>query len=121
MVSYLKTGARLETGSNGPAVDVPSIVRGVIEDIRLNGDGAVRQSATKFDSWEPASFKLSEGDIEAAVVKVSEQTIKDIKQTQANVNAFAMAQRNLISDFAVELQPGVRLGQKNTPISSVGA
>ncbi|OAT04871.1 hypothetical protein BDBG_16359 [Blastomyces gilchristii SLH14081] len=30
------------------------------------------------------SFKLSEGDIEAAVVKVSEQTIKDIKEAQAN-------------------------------------
>ncbi|KLJ12133.1 histidinol dehydrogenase [Blastomyces silverae] len=121
MVRYLKTGAGLETAGNGPAMDVPSIVRGVIEDIRLNGDSAVRQYSTKFDSWEPASFKLSEVDIGAAIAKVSEQTIKDIKQAQANVRAFAVAQRNSISDFEVELQPGVHLGQRNIPISSVGA
>ncbi|KAL2368958.1 hypothetical protein RJZ57_006650 [Blastomyces gilchristii] len=70
MVRYLKTDAGLGVGSNGPAIDVPSIVR---------------------KDWEPMSFKLSEGDIEAAVVKVSEQTIKDIKEAQANVRASAVA------------------------------
>ncbi|PGH04233.1 histidinol dehydrogenase [Blastomyces parvus] len=122
MVRYLKTGAGLETtASNAAGIDVPSIVKGVIEDIRLNGDNAVRQYSAKFDSWEPAVFKLSEDDIKTAIAKVPEQTIKDIKQAQANVRAFAVAQRNSISDFEVELQPGVHLGQKNIPISSVGA
>ncbi|KKZ68841.1 histidinol dehydrogenase [[Emmonsia] crescens] len=121
MVRYLKTGAGLEATGNSPAIDVPSIVRGVIEDIRSNGDSAVRRYSTKFDRWEPASFQLSNDDIQAAIAEVSEQTIKDIKQAQANVRAFALAQRNSISDFEVELQPGVHLGQRNIPISSVGA
>ncbi|KAK2740689.1 hypothetical protein FQN55_008743 [Onygenales sp. PD_40] len=121
MVRYLKTGAGLDTAGNTPAIDVPSIVKGVIDDIRTNGDSAVRQYSAKFDRWEPASFKLSEADIQAAIAKVSEQTIKDIKEAQANVRAFALAQRKSISDFEVELQPGVHLGQKNIPISSVGA
>ncbi|OJD13359.1 histidinol dehydrogenase [Emergomyces pasteurianus Ep9510] len=121
MVRYLKTGAGLEEAGDSTAIDIPSIVRGVIEDIRSNGDSAVRQYSTKFDRWEPASFKLSKDDIQAAIAKVSEQTVKDIKQAQTNVRAFALAQRNSICDFEVELQPGVHLGQRNIPISSVGA
>ncbi|PGG96707.1 histidinol dehydrogenase [Helicocarpus griseus UAMH5409] len=121
MVHYLKTGAGLESAGNSPAIDVPSIVKGVIEDIRANGDEAVRRYSTKFDRWGPESFKLSNDDIQAAIAKVPEQTIKDIKEAQANVRAFALAQRKSISDFEIETQPGVHLGQKNIPISSVGA
>ncbi|OAX82804.1 histidinol dehydrogenase [Emergomyces africanus] len=106
MVLYLKTRAGPEAAGNGTAIEVPAIVRGVIEDIRSNGDSAVRQYSTKFDRWEPTSFKLSKDDIQAAIAKVSEQTVKDIKQAQANVRAFALAQRDSISDFEVELQPG---------------
>ncbi|KAI8222861.1 Histidinol dehydrogenase 1 [Colletotrichum sp. SAR 10_99] len=111
--------------SNGtvpaPSVDVPNVVRGVINDISANGDAAVRLYSQKFDKWEPKSFKLSSEQIQDIIAKVDPQTIKDIKTVQQNVRRFAQAQRDSIRDFEIESEPGVFLGQKNIPIETVGA
>jgi histidinol dehydrogenase len=103
------------------STSVPEIVKGVIDDIRSNGDVSVRQYSEKFDKWSPVSFKLSEEEIKDIISRVPEQTIKDIKEVQENVRKFAIAQRKSISDIEIEIQPGVHLGHKNLPISSVGA
>lgn len=120
MPRYLKTKSAAAS-SNSSQESVSGIVKEVIETIRSKGDTAVRQYSEKFDKWSPPSFKLSKSDIENVIRAVPEQTIKDIKEVQANVRAFAQAQRNSIKDFEIETQPGVHLGQKNVPISSVGA
>lgn len=108
-------------GSSGSSnIDVPSIVSGVIDDIRASGDAAVKKYSAKFDNWAPASFKLSAEDIEASIAQVPKQTIEDIKTVQKNVLKFALAQRESIKDFELEMSPGVHLGQKNIPIQAVG-
>ncbi|KUL88932.1 hypothetical protein ZTR_03444 [Talaromyces verruculosus] len=108
--------------ANGSAqIDVSSIVRGVIDDVRANGDAAVRKYSEKFDKWSPASFKLSQAEIDASIAACSPQTIEDIKQVQKNVRAFAQAQKDSLKDLEFEIQPGVILGQKNLPIEAVGA
>ncbi|KAK5274544.1 hypothetical protein LTR99_004748 [Exophiala xenobiotica] len=121
MPAYLK---QKNTGGNksaSPQVDVPKIVRDVISDIRENGDAAVRLYSEKFDKWSPKSFRLSEDEIQTIIAKVPQQTIEDIKTVQNNVRTFALAQRRSLGDFELEIRPGVHLGQKNIPISSVGA
>ncbi|KAJ9501191.1 hypothetical protein H2202_002985 [Exophiala xenobiotica] len=121
MPTYLK---QKNTGGNksaSPQVDVPKIVRDVISDIRENGDAAVRLYSEKFDRWSPKSFRLSEDEIQTIIAKVPQQTIEDIKTVQNNVRTFALAQRRSLGDFELEIRPGVHLGQKNIPISSVGA
>lgn len=40
---------------------------------------------------------------------------------QSNVRQFAQRQRDSLSDFEIETQPGVLLGQLNIPVGSVGA
>jgi histidinol dehydrogenase len=120
MPHYLKTKP-ITASSDTSQESVSGIVKGVIEAIRSKGDSAVRDYSEKFDKWSPSSFRLSKSDIETAVRAVPEQTIKDIKEVQANVRAFAQAQRDSIKDFEIETQPGVHLGQKNLPINSVGA
>lgn len=109
--------------NTGPAstVDVPAVVRGVIDDIRANGDDAVRSYSEKFDKWSPGSFKLSQDAIRDIISTVPQQIIDDIKQVQENVRTFALAQRASIKDFEMEIRPGVHLGQKNIPINSIGA
>lgn len=109
------------SSSERHSLEIPEIVKGVIGDIRENGDIAVRKYSEKFDKWSPPAFKLSQKEIDAAISQVSEQTIKDIKLAQSNVRRFALAQRNSIVDFETEIQPGVHLGQKSIPITSVGA
>jgi histidinol dehydrogenase len=120
MVLKLKQPNR---SSAGPAskVDTSAIVRGVIDDIRANGDKAVRTYSEKFDKWSPESFRLSPEDIQQIISTVPQQIIDDIKQVQENVRTFALAQRESIKDFELEIRPGVHLGQKNIPINSVGA
>jgi histidinol dehydrogenase len=121
MPRHIKSPAGPKPQSTNNTVAVTSIVKGVISDIRANGDAAVRQYSEKFDKWSPAAFKLSADDIQAAIAKVPEQTIKDIKECQSNVRRFAEAQRHSLKDFEMELMPGVILGQRSLPIARVGA
>jgi histidinol dehydrogenase len=113
------TGTQAEAGPSSTAVR--DAVEQVIAEVRAKGDEAVRHYAEKFDHYAPAVFALSEADIEAAIARVPEQTVADIKQVQQNVRQFAELQRASITDFESEVQPGVVLGQKNVPIDTVGA
>lgn len=120
--TYLKRSKVADTGEGIKSNEgVASIVKGVIDDVRINGDVAVRSYSERFDKWTPKSFKLSPEDISSILSKVPEQTIKDIQEVQHNVRTFALAQRNSLKDFELEIQPGVFLGQKNNPIETVGA
>ncbi|KAJ5169248.1 uncharacterized protein N7482_004842 [Penicillium canariense] len=107
----------------GPALvtDTPAIVRSVINDIRTNGDMAVRTYSEKFDRWSPERFKLSPEEIQQIISTVPQQIIDDIKQVQENVRTFALAQKASLKDFEMEIRPGVHLGQKHIPINAVGA
>lgn len=124
--TYLKT--RLDqhpsgtavTGTAGSTPDVPAIVKDVIDTIRKDGDLAVRKYSEKFDKWSPKSFRLSKSEVEAAIAACPKQTIEDIKEVQKNVRAFAEAQRKSLTDFEIEIRPGIHLGQKNIPINAVG-
>ncbi|KAL4733581.1 histidinol dehydrogenase [Aspergillus similis] len=117
----LKSANPSSDASKGPSLDVPSIVRSVIEDIRQNGDKALRSYSEKFDKWSPESFKLSKEQVDEIVSTVPAKVIEDIKTVQQNVRTFAQEQRKSITDFEYQIQPGVFLGQKNIPISAVGA
>ncbi|OCL15138.1 histidinol dehydrogenase 1 [Glonium stellatum] len=122
MVRHLKTKSDTTTGGvSSTSSSVAATVKDVIDTIRSRGDAAVREYSQKFDKWSPSSFKLSQSQIDAAIAACPKQIIDDIKAVQTNVRNFAQAQRESIRDFEVETQPGVFLGQKNVPISSVGA
>lgn len=109
------TKARSDSGLN-----VTQIVADIIEEIRKDGDAAVRKYSEKFDKWSPKSFKLSDVEIAQLIGSLDPQTVEDIKQVQANVRKFAEAQRDSLNEFELEIRPGVFLGQKNNPIESVG-
>ncbi|RDW68845.1 histidinol dehydrogenase family protein [Aspergillus mulundensis] len=117
--TFLKS--KQSPAANQKPIDVSFIVSGMIDDVRENGDIAVRKYSEKFDKWSPASFKLSQAEIEVSIAQCSKQTIEDIKTVQNNVQAFAQAQKESLKDFEFEIQPGVILGQKNLPIRTVGA
>jgi len=121
--AYLKKPAPLpvnETGHVTGQIDVKGIVSSVIDDVRKNGDQAVRRYSEKFDKWSPDSFRLTQEQIQKIIAKVPQQTIDDIKEVQSNVRSFALKQKESLKDFEVEIRPGVYLGQKNVPIDAVG-
>jgi len=121
MPNYLKTGSPSTAAStSGAPSNVPSVVSSVIEDIRKNGDSAVRSYSEKFDKWSPPTFKLSPEEIKDIISSLPEQVIKDIKEVQCNVRMFAQAQKESLKEFELEIHQGVFLGQKSVPIYSNG-
>jgi sulfopropanediol 3-dehydrogenase len=118
-VSYLKRGKSASERSTDDQ-SVQTTVREILADIEARGDAAVRELSEKFDKFSPASFRLSEGEIQSLMNRVSARDMEDIKFAQAQVRNFAQAQRNSIRDIEVETLPGVILGHKNIPVQSVG-
>ena len=99
---------------------VRAVVEAALADIAARGDAAVRDLSKKFDNYNPQKFRLSESEIEAAMNKVSNRDMEDIKFAQAQIRNFAEAQRASMTDVEVETLPGVILGHRNIPVQSVG-
>ena len=119
MIDYLKRG-KPEAEKAEDDAKVRSTVEAILKDIEDRGDAAVRELSEKFDNYAPASFRLTEADIESAMSKVSKRDLEDIKFAQAQIRKFAEAQRASMTDIEVETLPGVILGHKNIPVQSVG-
>ncbi|WP_433434978.1 histidinol dehydrogenase [Nonomuraea sp. CA-141351] len=101
--------------------DPRTVAAEIIDDVRRNGDAAVRAHSERLDKWAPAEFRLSERQIEESLRRVDRQTLSDIREVQANVRRFAERQRASLRDFEEETQPGVLLGQRSIPVGAVGA
>jgi sulfopropanediol 3-dehydrogenase len=100
---------------------VAETVRAIIDAVRTRGDDAVREYSERFDRHAPVSFRLSPEEIEGIVSRVEPQVIQDIRFSQRQVRRFAQAQREAIQDIELETEPGVTLGHRNIPVTSVGA
>jgi sulfopropanediol 3-dehydrogenase len=106
-----------------PATDprVVETVAQVIDDVRREGDDAVRRYSSKFDNWSPESFRLDEARITEIVASLPETVLDDIRHVQRRVAFFARAQRRSLRRVEVETLPGVFLGQRHNPIAASGA
>ena len=118
-IRYLKEG-KTESARAEDDAQVRQNVEAILASIETEGDVAVRRLSEKFDSYSPASFRLSEADIEALMAQVSKRDMEDIKFAQEQVRNFAQIQRDSMRDVEVETLPGVVLGHKNIPVQSVG-
>ena len=119
MIEYLKRG-KPEAERSSDDQKVRAVVEATLKDIEARGDAAVRELSEKFDNFAPASFRLSDGEVEALMNKVSARDMDDIVFAQAQVRRFAQAQRDSMHDIEVETLPGVVLGHRNIPVRSVG-
>jgi sulfopropanediol 3-dehydrogenase len=116
---YIKKGKSAED-IQADEQKVRETVEGIISDVRRRGDRAVRELSEKFDKFSPASFRLSEAEIEAAIKSLPLRTIDDIRFAQEQVAGFARRQLDTMQDLKVETLPGVFLGHRHIPVNSVG-
>lgn len=119
MAYYLKSSTTQPAGE-ADSVQVRRIVEEMISDISNRGEVAVHQYSATFDKWDPASFRLTQAQIDECLAELTPQQIDDIKFAQAQVRNFAQHQRNSMKDIEVETLPGVILGHKNIPVETVG-
>ncbi len=118
-IHHLKSGIPAEARAEDDA-KVRVTVEGILKDIEMRGDAAVRELSQKFDGYAAPSFRLTPSEIEAAMQKVAARDMEDIRFAQVQIRRFAEAQRASITDIEVETMPGVVLGHRNIPVQSVG-
>ncbi|MPQ67967.1 MULTISPECIES: histidinol dehydrogenase [unclassified Pseudomonas] len=119
MAYYLKSSTTQPSGE-ADTHQVRRIVEQMISDISTRGDAAVHEYSDKFDKWSPASFRLSQEQIDACLAELTPRQINDIKFAQQQVRNFAQHQRNSMCDVEVETLPGIILGHKHVPVETVG-
>ncbi|MEI7970283.1 MAG: histidinol dehydrogenase [Betaproteobacteria bacterium] len=119
MIRFLKMGISAADDAAEQA-KVRATVEGIIADVEKRGDAAVREMSEKFDKWSPASFRLTQAEIEANIAMLSPRDVEDIRFAQTQIRNFAQVQRDALRDVEVETLPGVILGHRNLPVNSVG-
>ena len=119
MIKYLKRGKDVQIRLDED-VKVRQTVEGIIKDVEVRGDEAVREYSKKFYNWDPSDFRLSQAEIEKARKALSAREIEDITFAQKQVRNFAQIQRDSMKDVEVETYPGVILGHKHIPVNAVG-
>jgi sulfopropanediol 3-dehydrogenase len=119
MIRYLKQGKTTAARAEDDA-RVRDTVASIIQDIEQRGDAAVRDYSIRFDQWDPADFRLSQAQIEAARKRLSEREIADIAFAQQQIRRFARIQMDSMKAVEVETVPGVVLGHRHIPVNAVG-
>jgi sulfopropanediol 3-dehydrogenase len=106
---------------SGPDPAVAERVGEMLLSIERGGLDAVRTYSRELDGWDPPSFEVTIDQITAASDSLSGALKQSIEFAQAQVRNFAELQRATLTDFEAETLPGVFLGQRQIPVSAVGA
>jgi len=117
MSKYLKKPPKIDSQETG---SVAEIVRAMLKDIAENGDAAVRKYAKQLDNWDSDDFRVGEDEIRQVTSRISETLKEDFAFAKKQVTDFALRQRESMHEFEVETEPGIWLGQKLIPVSTVG-
>lgn len=119
MIHRIKAGKEASEVAEADA-KVREMVEATLTDIETRGDAAVRELSERFDGWSPATWRLSEAEIQAAMEQVPQRDLDDIRFAQEQIRNFAEKQKACLQDLEVETLPGVILGHRNIPMEAVG-
>ena len=115
-MKYLKKATR---NAETDHADVHVAVTKMLAAIEAGGEEAAARYARELDRWD-GDIVVSEDMRKAAAALVPEQLKADIRFAHDNVRRFAEAQRASTTDVAVEILPGLTLGQRQIPVSAAG-
>ncbi|WOF15360.1 histidinol dehydrogenase [Methanoplanus sp. FWC-SCC4] len=94
-------------------------VSDIVENVRKSGDSALFEYAKKFDRVELESLAVTEDEVEAAYDEVDGHLVENLIEAEARISEFHELQRR--NDLWLrEIQPGITLGVKTTPLQRVG-
>lgn len=98
--------------------NLESIVSGVFEAIKTNGDQALKEFTAKFDGAHLEQLQVSKAELAAASKDTPLELKNAIDHAARNIEAFHKAQ--VAKEEHVITQPGVECWRKVTPIEKVG-
>jgi len=108
---------KLPGQTNDPKTE--KIVNKIIEDVRKNGDAAVRKYASKFDKSSPQQLEVSFSETKKALsqLRVGDLSlIEALEYSAKNIKTFSDKQREQFSNFEFEMSQGLITGQRIIPV-----
>ncbi|MFP2504174.1 histidinol dehydrogenase [Buttiauxella gaviniae] len=93
-------------------------VADILNNVKANGDAALREYSAKFDKTDVQQLKVSEQEITAAVARLGSEIKEAMAVAVANIEKFHVAQQ--LPTVDIETMPGVRCQQVTRPVASVG-
>ncbi|HEY9342042.1 MAG TPA: histidinol dehydrogenase [Hanamia sp.] len=98
--------------------ELKSTVSGILQDIKQNGDVAIRKYCLQFDGVKLDKLKVSDVEIEEAILLVDEKLKSAIQQAKENIEKFHASQKEEVK--RIETTKGVHCWRKSIPIEKVG-
>lgn len=95
-----------------------STVQAVLDEVRRNGDEALRAYTERFDGVRLSGFQVSEAELEEAETLLGEELKAAIQTARNNIESFHRRQAETIEE--VETMPGVRCWRRSVAIEKVG-
>lgn len=104
----------------GQYTEYENTVRTIIDDVRSKGDEAVFALTKKFDKWDinEGNVKVTKEEIENAYASFDKDLIKVMERSADNIRRYH--EKQLVNSWIDTKDDGTILGQKVTPISTVG-
>jgi len=99
-------------------IELEATVRGILEDVKLNGDKAVLNYCRKFDNPNITNLLVSSNELQESEKHVSEELKTAISQAIQNIKTFHLKQEDIPS--VTETQFGVKCWRKSVGIEKVG-
>ena len=115
-IEYLKRAGKTADTESAHARAVAAEMLGEIE---RRGEAAVREYAARLDQWS-GPIPVSAEMIDRLTRDIPALIRRDIEFATERVRRFAVAQRESIREFAIELQPGLVAGQRLVPVNVAG-
>jgi len=107
--------------SKRPIIDeekLSEVVRSIIENVKINGDQALKEYALKFDNVKIEELLVSKKEIEQAIYLVPQELKDAIQIAYANIYKFHKSQQ--VAEQVIETTKGVKCWRKSVGIEKVG-
>ena len=98
--------------------DLDSLVRGIINSVKSEGDNAINSFSEKFDGVAPVNLKVLPHEIQISDKNIPKDLKEAIRKAKENIESFHSAQ--LTTDPVIETSGGVRCWRKSVAIEKVG-
>lgn len=99
-------------------MEIERRVHDIIENVRANGDAALREYSEKFDGVKLDDFKVDQSIVDAAWDNLPEDLKHALLVAKKNITEFHS--REIEQGFVDMDTPGITRGQKVTPLARVG-
>jgi len=95
-------------------------IMALLADVRQRGDAAVCEATLRFDGVSLRPDQLRVGADELMSAEVSKDVHAALVDAIDHVRRFNEAVRARMTDWSMEISPGTQVGEKITPVTSVG-